>query len=464
MHEPTRNQQVRRVLWITLFLNLAVAASKIVVGLATGALAITADGLHSISDSAGSVGGLIATRIADQPPDDDHPYGHSRFETLAALVIGLLLLVTAWEIVRGALDRLSGENPPVITPLAFGVMLATLAVNIFISRYQMREGRRLQSQILVADASHTRVDVFVTLSVIASMIVIQALGWDWVDIAAALLITLLVVKTAWDVLRRAVNVLVDKAPYEPETLQRLVQEVPSVDHVRRVRSRGPANDAHIDVDVQVSPAMTADQTAAIAGAIRDKLRSSLGGVSEVIVRFMPQRQTEPDYPLVVRARADALGLATHEVRVSERDHGRVLEMHVEVPPGQTLDSAHAQVSQLEAAIQRDLPDVVDVISHIEPALGEAETSADAASHNQHMRQLEHDIAALLAQYYPGLHWHDVSVQPFDRGYVATMHVTLPPHITVETAHRMAENTETRLRSDMPQLARVVIHTEPPEDE
>jgi cation diffusion facilitator family transporter len=183
-----------------LILDLGVATGKIIIGLATGALAITADGLHSIIDSSGNVVGLIATRMADRPPDDDHPYGHGRYETLAALVIGALLLVTAWEIIRGAIERLSGGEPPEITPLAFVVMLGTLITNLFVSRYQIREGHRLQSQVLLADAANTSADVFVTLSVLASMVLIVTLGWGWADIVAALIITVLIGKAAWQVL------------------------------------------------------------------------------------------------------------------------------------------------------------------------------------------------------------------------------------------------------------------------
>ena len=139
-------QGVRRVLLITLGLNLGVAFSKIIIGLWSGALAITADGFHSMIDGSSNVVALFANRLANRPPDDDHPYGHRRFETLAALGIGAFLLVTAWEITSGALERLGGGGEaPVITPLAFVVMLGTLAVNIFVNRYETQAGRRYHS-------------------------------------------------------------------------------------------------------------------------------------------------------------------------------------------------------------------------------------------------------------------------------------------------------------------------------
>ena len=463
MTSASNRQQVQRVLTITLVLNFTVAIGKIIIGLMSGALAITADGLHSIIDGSGNIVALVATRVAARPPDENHPYGHGRYETLAALTIGALLLVTAWEIIRGAIERLGGGEPPEITPLTFMVMLVTLVVNVFVSRYETRAGQRLQSQVLLADAANTRADVLVTLSVLVSMALVVLLGWAWADIVAALLIGVFIFRAAWGVLRQAANILVDTAPYTPVVLTELVQSVPSVDEVVRVRSRGPANATYIDVDVQVAPEMTANQSAAIAGAIRDTLRKNLNGVHEVEVHFEPHRNTAPDYALLTRARADALGLATHEVRLSDAPGGKMLEMHVEVPPDETLEAAHRRVSELEVAVQHDLPEVVNIVSHIEPALVATRDPQDSDAQRQ-ARWLETQVMRLLQSRHPGLDWHDLRVQPYEHGFAAAMHVTLPPQMSVEAAHRIAESAETLLRAEAPQLERVIIHTEPPEDE
>lgn len=462
MTPEVRSQQTRRVLLTTLVLNLLVAGGKIVIGLITGALAITADGLHSIMDSTGNIVGLIALRVAAQPPDDDHPYGHNRYETLAALVIGALLLLTAWEIIRGAVERLAGGEVPEITPLAFAVMIGTLLINLLVNRYQVREGKRLESQILLADAANTGADIFVTLSVIASMILIVTFGWTWADIVAALLVTVLIGRAALKILRQQGRVLVDTAPYTPEEIAEHVREVPAVDHVVRVRSRGTTDAAHIDVDVQVAPEMTAQQTAAIGDAIRTHLQQQLNGVSEVEVHFEPDEKREPDYALLARARADALALTTHEVTLTDSPHGKVLEMHVEVPPGQTLAAAHKQVSRLEQAVKADMPDVAEVVTHIEPALVETpDVRIDTGVLSQNQR-IEALVRQMLNRFYPDLDWHDINVYPVPDGFAVNMHVTLSPQMTVEAAHRVAENTEMLLRTTVPMIERVTIHTEPPE--
>ncbi|MBZ0299086.1 MAG: cation-efflux pump, partial [Anaerolineae bacterium] len=462
VHSDSRNQQVRRVLLITLVLNLVVAAGKIVIGLMTGALAITADGLHSVIDSSGNIVGMIAMRVASQPPDDDHPYGHARYETLAALAIGTMLLLTAWEIIQGALERLSGGEPPQITPLAFGVMIATLVINVGVNRYQVRQGRRLESQILLADAANTGADVFVTLSVLASMVLVVAFGWHWADVAAALLVTILIGRAALKILRQTGRVLVDTAPYKPEELAEQVLEVPAVENVLRARSRGSADAAYIDIDVQVAPEMTAGQTAAIGEAIRSHLQQHLSGIQEIEIHFAPDSAREQNYALAARAQADALALTTHEVVVSDSPRGKMLEMHVEVPPGQTLAVAHQKVSQLERAVKEALPDIADVITHIEPALDDTTNPVRDTGVITQSARITALVRQVLGREYPDLDWHHFNVYPLQEGFGVSMHVTLPPQMTVEAAHRVAENTEMLLRVNVPLVERVTIHTEPPE--
>jgi cation diffusion facilitator family transporter len=455
-----RTQQIRRVLLITLMLNLGVAAAKIVIGLLTGALAITADGLHSIIDSSGNIIGLIAMRFAAQPPDDEHPYGHSRYETLAALVIGVLLLITAWEIGKGAVERLSGGEPPELTPLAFVVMITTLLINVLVNRYQVRQGRRLESQVLLADAANTGADIFVTLSVLLSMVLVVLLGWAWADIVAALIVTALIGQAALNILRQTGRVLVDTAPYAPEQLADRVLEVPAVERVLRVRSRGSQEAAHVDVDVQVAPEMTAEQTAAIGAAIRSHLQQHVEGIREIEIHFEPDTTRDTNYALLARAQADALNLKTHEVFVSECEQGQVLEMHVEVPPGQTLVAAHKQVSQLEQAVKETLPALAAVVTHIEPAAQDLPNPVIDTGVITASRRLEYRVRQLLDQYAPELDWHQLQVYPLPEGFAVSMHVTLPPQMAVEAAHRLAEHTEMLLRTELPQIERVTIHTEP----
>lgn len=450
--------QVRKVLFVTLLLNLAVAIGKITIGALTGALSITADGFHSLMDGASNIFGLIASRIADQPPDEDHPYGHRRFETLAALGIGVLLLLTGWEIITSAVERLTAGAEPEVTPLTFIVLTATLIVNLIVSTWERREGNRLRSEILLADAANTGADVFVTLSVMVSMVLVT-LGLGWVDAVAALIVVALIGRAAWKIIRQTGGVLVDRAPYAPEILTKIAEQVPSVERVVRARSRGSADAAHVDIDVAVAPQMTADHTAAIAGAIRDALQDELRGITEVEVHFEPVApEGQLDYALATRAQADALGLTTHEVRVSEGLNGKLLEMHVEVPPDQTLADAHEQVTRLEKSVAADLPEIAEIITHIEPALKTPHTAEPNGLPTADTLMAQ--AAALLHASYPETDWHHLRATPFAEGYALTMHAALPPQMSVEAAHALAEAAELQLRTTLRGVSRVTIHTEP----
>lgn len=284
----TNQQQVRKVFIITLVLNLAVSFGKIMLGMATGALAITADGFHSMTDGINNIVAIVAITFSNQPPDDDHPYGHGRYENLATLFIGAMLVFLAWNMVSDLLSRIRGEHGlPELDALAFAVLIGTLCINIFVTVYQTREGKRLKSDLLVADASQTRSDIYITLSVLFSMVVISLTGWGWVDTVTAIIVVLLILRTAWEILHQTGRVLVDTAPYTPEELIAIIQDISPVQDILRVRSRGTVDDSYIDIDLCVPPVMTVAQTATIADAIRAKLNQALTGIREIEIHFSP---------------------------------------------------------------------------------------------------------------------------------------------------------------------------------
>jgi divalent metal cation (Fe/Co/Zn/Cd) transporter len=254
-------------------------------------------------------------------------------------------------------------------------------------------------------------------------------------------------------------VLVDTAPYDPELLAAHVRQIPAVKAVLRARSRGSEAEAHVDIDVQVAPEMTTEQTAALGEAIRSHLQEQLSGIREVEVHFEPVAPPEPDYAQSAHARALPLDLTTHEVHVSDGPDGKIMELHVEVPSDETLAAAHERVSLLEQAVKATLPDVVEVVTHIEPSLKPGAANGDDSPQTGY---LEARIRSLLDKRYPTVNWHQLYVHPLADGYAISMHLTLPPEMRVEAAHRVAEQIETQLRLNMPEVERVTIHTEPPD--
>jgi cation diffusion facilitator family transporter len=446
---------VRRVLWIVLFLNVVVAAAKLVTGLLTGAVAMIADGFHSSMDASSNVVGLVGIRLAAQPPDEDHPYGHQRFETLATLAIGGLLLVAAWEILQTMLDRILQGGRPEVTDVSFAVMIGTMITNLGVTFYERRRGNALKSGVLLADAAHTSSDFFVSLSVLISLAAIK-LGFSWIDIVVALIIVAVIGRTGLSIIGQTSNTLADRQTLDPSAVAHLIEDVPGLEETVRVRSRGPADAVHMDIDTRVKPALTTDHTYAIAKTIKERVRAAYPQVEEVQVHFAPQRNAPTDYTVEARAVADALGLSVHEVIPIPISDGIALEMHVEVQPGLTLGEAHRQVSELENRLKTEIPRVTEVLTHIEPA----DEHGAPLTQNQAALDLRDQALAIANTLYPDANWHHATVRLALGGYALMMHCHLPASVSVEDAHRIAEHVETSIRSELPLMQRVTIHTEP----
>lgn len=230
--------QVRRVLLITLLLNVFVLALKAALGWWTGSLSLLADALHSVTDSTSNVLGLFTSQLSSPHPDRDHPYGHQKFEALGAMGIAAFLAIACFEILKGAVDRIFTKADPVtMSAPVLWLMLVVLGVNIFVSWYERRVGEKIGSKILIADAFHTMSDIWISMTVIAGLIGVW-LGYQWLDIVFAFPVAVLVFRSGWEVLQQNIPWLVDEMAIAPETLQEIVLQVPGVLNCHDIASRG----------------------------------------------------------------------------------------------------------------------------------------------------------------------------------------------------------------------------------
>jgi cation diffusion facilitator family transporter len=247
---------VRKVLIITLLLNIFVLLLKAGVGWLTGSLSLLADALHSLTDSANNILGLIASRFSSPLPDRDHPYGHQKFEAVGALGIAAFLGIACFEILQGAIERLLGTGKPIqISPPELWLLLMVLGVNIFVTYYERHEGQRVGSPILIADAQHTMSDVWVTISVMAGLIGIWAFNWQWLDVALSFPVAILVFWSGWSVLKQNLPWLVDEVAIAPEAIYEIAMQVPGVVNCHEIASRGVVGrqtfiEMHLIVDAQ----------------------------------------------------------------------------------------------------------------------------------------------------------------------------------------------------------------------
>jgi cation diffusion facilitator family transporter len=299
-----RNRQVRFVLAAILVANWAVALAKLGFGLLGDSAAVTADGLHSFIDGGSNVLGLVAMSVAAQPADEDHPYGHGKFEALASLAIAAMIGMAMLELGRMALDSLLHDRHPRVTPAMAGVMGLTLVVNLAVTALERRQGEKLKSPLLLADAKHTLSDVFVSLAVLLSMGLVW-LGYPKADGLVALGVMVFVAWVAWGIARQAVGILSDTARLAPEKVEALTREVEGVRACRDVRSRGMEGMVYVDLKIEVDPRLTTAEAHTLADAVEARLQAAFPEVVDVVVHVEPTRA--PDSVPLAPARASGEG-------------------------------------------------------------------------------------------------------------------------------------------------------------
>jgi cation diffusion facilitator family transporter len=271
-----RTRQVRGVLLGILLANLVVVGVKFVVGLSIGSLAVVGDAIHSSVDAINNVFGLAVVRFASKGPDAEHPYGHAKFESLGALLIVVFLSLSVFELLRGAWERLSHGSPALtVTPFQVGVLALTLLVNLWVVWFETRAGRRLNSAILLADAAHTRVDVFITLAVLGGL-GLSHFGYPAADPVLAIVVAFLVVRVGWEIVGHSLPTLVDGAAVDERTIRREAEEVDGVRSAYAIRSRTAAALSFAEVTIAVDGEQNVAAAHRIADAVEARLRDQLG--------------------------------------------------------------------------------------------------------------------------------------------------------------------------------------------
>jgi len=277
---------VRRVFIGLLVANLAVVAAKSFVGLRAGSLAILGSALDSSVDALNNVLALIVVRVAAKEPDEDHPYGHGKFETLGALAIVGFLSITCFELVRGAVNELlQGAHPVGVTDSQLAVLVLTLGGNVVIAWYENRRGRELRSELLVADAAHTRADALITVGVLVGVLFARQ-GWWWIDPVVAIAVALVIVLVAYRILVRTVPVLVDQRALPTGEIRQTAETVPGVKSAYGIRSRGPSDLRYAEVTIAVDPKADVAAAHAIADQVEERLKNDLQ-LHEVTVHVEP---------------------------------------------------------------------------------------------------------------------------------------------------------------------------------
>jgi cation diffusion facilitator family transporter len=278
--------EVRKVLVYTLILNSVVALAKVLYGYITNSVAMMSDGIHSIFDGASNVIGLIGIWIVSHPPDENHPYGHKKYETLFTIIIAVMLFTTCFQILKKVYLSFYEDHNTIVTQTSFVIMLMTMGINIFVMLYEKRKGKQLSSEFLVADAMHTKSDIFVSSAVITSL-VFTKMGYQRADIIVALMITFFIARIGYTILKEASDILVDTVCIDTSAIKSVANCIDGVKGCHDIRARGSVNTVYLDLHVLVDSRLSTEKAHDIADTIEKVIKKEFPNVVDIIVHIEP---------------------------------------------------------------------------------------------------------------------------------------------------------------------------------
>ncbi len=286
-----RYQAIKRTLIIILIVNLSVALSKGIYGSITNSLSLIADAFHSLFDASSNVIGLIGIRLAKKPADTEHPYGHWKYETVAAIVIAAMIFLTGIEIIESAIERFMVPETTRVDIFSFVIVIGTIIVNFITTIYEQNKGKTLESSILMADALHTRSDIFVSASVLVSFIGIL-LGVPILDPIIAVFVAVMIFHTGIEIAHESIHILVDTSVIDPAKIKSIVSQIDGVVDSHKIRSRGQYNKILIDLHIMVDPEISVHDGHDVASKVEQTLMEKVPGVRDVTVHIGPAGHPE----------------------------------------------------------------------------------------------------------------------------------------------------------------------------
>jgi len=445
---------------------LVITGLKIVVGFTTGSLGILSEAAHSGLDLIAALLTFFSVGVSDKPADADHQYGHGKVENFSAFVeTGLLLMTCAWIIYEASLRLFFRHIEIEPTPAAFAVMLFSMVVDWWRSRTLGRIATKYESQALEADALHFSTDVWSAGVVVLGLLLVEAgrrYHVDWLrdsDPIAALFVAGVVISVSWRLARRTVDALLDAAP--PGVRSQIYDAVSRVDgvlEVDRVRIRRAGNRYFADLVVGMARTVTFQRSGQLTAAVSKAVHGILPD-ADVTVQPLPRAQGSENIFDRIRAVATDRNLNVHDISVQDVAGHLHVEQHVELDERMTLKEAHDQVTELEAEMRHELPEIYDILTHIESEPATIEKPEEVFSD----AELEHRLRAVASQFPEVLDVHDFIIKRVRGRLYISCHCTLSDNLSLARVHEIQTELEIRFKQDAPELFRVLIHPEPSTD-
>ena len=445
---------------------LFITGGKIIVGVTTGSLGILSEAAHSALDLVAASLTYLSVGVSDKPADADHQYGHGKVENFSAFVeTGLLLLTCVWVIYE-AVVRLFFRKVEVEPSIwAFAVMLGSMAVDWWRSRALGRIATKYESQALEADALHFSTDVWSAGVVVFGLVLIlvgrvyHVDGLRLADPIAALFVAGVIVSVSWRLARRTIDALLDAAPAGVRAqIIDAVSHVDGVLEIGRVRIRRAGNRYFADLAVGFARTVTFQRSEQLVEGVTAAVRSILPD-ADVTVQPLPRAQRSENIFDRIRAVATRHNLNVHDISVQEL-HGRLhVEQHVELDERLTLKDAHDQVTQLESDMRADVPEISDILTHIESEPATIETGDELVRD----ADLERRLKIIAARFPEIVDMHDVQIKKVRGRLYVSCHCTLSDDLPLARVHDIQTELEINFKQDAPELFRVLIHPEPSTD-
>ena len=433
--------------------------AKGVVGALTGSLAILSEAAHSLIDFAATVMTYFAVRISGKPADEEHHYGHGKVESVSALAETALLFLLSGVVIWEATKRLLGNQGHLVEAslAAFAVIIVSIVVDFFRARLLYRVASETASEALEADALHFGSDMWSSIAVLVGLGGV-ALGYQWADAAAALVVAVFVCIAGWRLGRRTIDTLTDAAPAgSAETVRRVAGRAPGVVAVDSVRVRPVGDKLFVEVMVAVSRTLPLDRVKALKERVAEAIRAEMPR-AEVGVEAAPRALDDESVQERVMVIARNQGLAVHHVTVHDIRGRRSVSLDLEVDRKLALGAAHDIADKLEAALREELGPEVEVETHIEPLQPPEAAGREAPS--ERVRAVETTLGEIAADGGMIRDVHDVRVRETDEGEIVNFHCRVDPALSVQAVHEKVDEVERALRRRSPSIKRVIGHAEP----
>jgi len=468
--EPVREETHRekRAAAITsLAAALLLVALKLIAGLLTRSLALLSEAAHSGLDLIASGITLFSVQVSDRPADEDHNYGHGKVESLSAFVECFLMLGSSVWIVTEAVRRIFLHRVDLALPAwTFAIPVIAIVVDSLRSRALLRVAHRYGSPALEADAVHFRTDIWSSAAVLIGLVTTWAgahfsiTGLELADPIAALLVSGVILHACWKLARQTIDALLDATPKQTQRdLLRVLNRIDGVHDVERVRVRRAGSEYFVDLTIGLARNLTFQRSEQIVMASTDAVKHILPGADVVVHTISRAALTESIFDRI-RAVALRAGVPIHEVSVQEQDGKLHVEQHVEVDEKLTLRAAHDFVTVLEARMLAEVPEIATILTHIE---SEPAQIAHTDSLDRDDRALEVGLRTVAKAFPQILDIHDVMVTRIGDRIQLSCHCTLPDDLSMDAVHDIITAFEISVKSDYPQVHKLLIHPEPATD-